>query len=385
VKLRKTLLLYKRHTEACSVHETRVPESRKRFWMECDCLIWIVGRTPAGDVVPRQSTGCTTLREAEAVQTSLLAESRRKDGASIEACIEKYLASRQHELAEKTYGQHELLLGRLKTFAESRGAVLMNDLTVDLLETFKVEGLPGLADTSKGTAVAKLRCFLRTAYRRGWIGEPLVEKVTPHRAVYEQKEPYTDAQVKLILDESLKLNGGTHGYAKHPKTFRLLLELMLETGMRVGDAIRFDPAALVKGKCLWVYSFVPQKSKRTEQPKLIEAYISDRLKTAIDACVWLSPNRPFAFGSSTNAAYLASEVYYRMQTIGERCGVTDCRPHRMRDTFAVRKLLSGFQLDDVSRLLGHSSVKITELYYAKWTRTRKDRLETLVAESLMNA
>jgi integrase len=127
------------------------------------------------------------------------------------------------------------LLGRLKTFAESRGAMLMHDLTVDLLETFKVEGLPGLADTSKGTAVAKLRCFLRAAYRRSWISEPLVEKVTPHRAVYEQKEPYSDAQVKRILDESLKLNGGTHDYAKHPKTFRLLLELMLETSMRVGE------------------------------------------------------------------------------------------------------------------------------------------------------
>jgi hypothetical protein len=25
-----------------------------------------------------------------------------------------------------------------------------------------------------------------------------------------------------ILNEALKLNGGTHAYAKHPKTFRLL-------------------------------------------------------------------------------------------------------------------------------------------------------------------
>jgi len=64
----------------------------------------------------------------------------------------------------------------------------MRNLTVDLLETFKTEGFPaGMADTSKATAVAKLRCFLRTAYRRDWITESLMDKVTAHRALYEQR------------------------------------------------------------------------------------------------------------------------------------------------------------------------------------------------------
>lgn len=160
---------------------------------------------------------------------------------------------------------------------------------------------------------------------------------------------------------------------------------MLETGMRVGDAIRFDPALLIKGEHLWIYTYIPQKKKKTDKSKPLEAYLNDRLKTAIDTCHWLSPKRPFFYGASKNPAYLANEVYSGMQTIGKRCGVEDCRPHRLRDTFAVRKLLGGFQLDDVSRLLGHSSVKVTEMYYAKWVHARKRRLERLLAESLMNA
>jgi integrase len=235
------------------------------------------------------------------------------------------------------------------------------------LETSKTDGLPEtMANTSKATSVAKLRCFLRAAYRRDWIKESLVEKVTAHRAVYEQKNPFTDQEIDLILAEALNLTGGTHGYAKHPETFRLLLELMLETGMRVGDAIRFDPATVTKGDYIWIYSFIPQKTKRIDQPKRIEAYLSDRLKTAIDQCEWLSPKRPFLYGAFRNQSYLPGEVYYRMKAIGERCGVADCRPHRLRDSFAVKKLLRGFQLDDVSRLLGHSSVKVTEAYNAKW-------------------
>jgi hypothetical protein len=50
----------------------------------------------------------------------------------------------------------------------------------------------------------------------------------------------------------------------------------------------------------------------------------------------------------------------------------------------VRALLRGMQLEDVSRLLGHASVKVTETYDAKWIGSRKRRLERLVAESLVD-
>ncbi len=382
-----SLVLYKRHAPSCAVHKTKLPTEAQRYWFECECPIWIVGRTPDGAVVPRQSTGCYSLKEAEAVRARLAPQTVGEvHPHTIRACVEKYLQSRKHELSDKTLGHHRLLLERLSQYCETRRKPNMRDLTVDLLENFKVDGLPeGMKGTSKATAVAKLRCFLRAAHRRGWITEALVDKVTTYRATYEQKEPYTDEEVERILAEALKMNGGTHGYAGHPKTFRLLLELMLETGMRVGDAVRFDPSALVKGEHLWIYSYSPQKSKRADRRITLEAYISERLKKAIDDCEWLSPAKPFYFGSSKNPAYLANEVYERMQTIGSRCEVPDCRPHRLRDTFAVRKLLAGFTLDDVSRLLGHSSVKVTELYYARWTSSRTRRLEGLIAKSIVNA
>jgi integrase len=380
------LTLYRRHSAACDVHKTGLSARAKRFFMDCECPIWMYGRTETA-IVPRQSTGTTDMAVAGALRDSLAAQGKDEKihGLRIGDCTEKYLASRKHELGGKAYGQHELLLERLKTYCERRGMFFIREITVDLLETFKVDGLPDLADTSKSTAVAKLRCFLKAAFRRGWIAEALALRVTPHRAVYDQKEPYTDDEVQKILAEAGKLNGGTHGYAKHPKTFRLLLELMLETGMRVGDAIRFDAKSLVQGERLWIYTYVPQKQKKTDKPKSVEAYVSPKLKTAIDGCEWLSPKLPFSYGASRNQYYLANQVYYRMQTIGVRCGIADCRPHRLRDTFAVRALLRGVPLEDVSRLLAHSSVQITETYYAKWVDSRKRRLERLVAESLVDA
>jgi integrase/recombinase XerD len=380
------IILYRRHLKTCAVHKTKLKPREKRHFSNCECPIWMYGRT-AKLLVPRQTTGTSNMTEAEAIRDARTAEGKdeKVHGPRINDCAKKYLESREHELGEKSYGQYELLLQRLQDYAAKKGAYFMRELTVDLLETFKVEGLPEIADTSKAKAVEKLRAFLKDAYRREWISEPLVERVKPHRATYTQKEPYTEEETTKILAEALKLTGGTHGYATQPKTFRLLLELMLETGMRVGDATQFNPAHLAKGKELWIYHFQMQKQKRTERPRPMEAFITARLKKAIDRCNWLSKDRPFVFGTSLNPSHLGQEVYERMKAIGERCGVPDCRPHRLRDTFAVRKLTNGVALDDVSRLLGHSSVKVTEMYYAKWVGARKQRLESIVAASLREA
>jgi len=48
---------------------------------------------------------------------------------------------------------------------------------VDLLENYKVDGLPDdMANTTKQIVVAKVRCFLRTAFRRGWIEKALARR-----------------------------------------------------------------------------------------------------------------------------------------------------------------------------------------------------------------
>lgn len=52
--------------------------------------------------------------------------------------------------------------------------------------------------------------------------------------------------------------------------------------------------------------------------------------------------------------------------------------HRLRDTFAVDLLQKGVPLKEVSKLLGHESIKTTERHYSKWMKGRQDRLDMLV-------
>ena len=177
--------------------------------MDCQCPIWIYGRTRDA-LVPRQSTGTRDLAVAEAQRQSLLKEGEDSvaHGPRVDDCVERFLQSHQSKLGEKMVGAYRFQLERLRTYCAGRGVFYMRDLSIDLLEDFKVKGLlKDMADTSRGPVTAKLRCFLRVAFRRGWTPRPLAEGVTPHTAPPEQKEPCSDEELKKILDEALKLNG----------------------------------------------------------------------------------------------------------------------------------------------------------------------------------
>jgi hypothetical protein len=52
-----------------------------------------------------------------------------------------------------------------------------------------------------------------------------------------------------------------------------------------------------------------------------------------------------------------------------------------RDTFAVELLLAGVPMDQVSLLLGHTSIKTTERHYAPFVKARQLQLQ----ESVRNA
>jgi len=62
-------------------------------------------------------------------------------------------------------------------------------------------------------------------------------------------------------------------------------------------------------------------------------------------------------------------------------GIPDEHAHRFRDTFAVELLLAGVSLEQVSVLLGHKSIRVTERHYAPWVRARQEQMEAHLKRS----
>lgn len=48
--------------------------------------------------------------------------------------------------------------------------------------------------------------------------------------------------------------------------------------------------------------------------------------------------------------------------------ITGGHPHRFRDMFSVSLLLKGASIEIVFKLLGHSSIRMTERHYSPWVK-----------------
>jgi site-specific recombinase XerD len=349
--------------------------------------------TAKGEFVPRQSTGLRDWAAGEAYLASLnnqiAQEIQDGDGITIADACKQFTDGHEEFASARVISQHKLVLDRFQTYANAQGVRLAAKITYDLCKNFQTYGFEaGIGDNTKSAYISKFKVFLGEAFTRTWIKENIADRLKNTTQQYDAGEPYSDEELSLILANAEKLNGGTTGYASNGKTFRLLLEFMLKTGLRVSDAVRFDPSACFKSKTgLWKYHYQPVKQRKDKKKKTAVTFLADNFKQAIDKAAWFSKKLPFAYDtindtkSETDGKH-EQAVYERMQSIGNRCELDDCRPHRLRDSFAVQKLQKGMAIEDVSKLLAHASIKVTLDHYAKWTIGREDRLEELFMHTL---
>src|SRR5262249_41938988 len=66
---------------------------------------------------------------------------------------------------------------------------------------------------------------------------------------------------------------------------------------------------------------------------------------------------------------------FRIAKLRNADGTPKCsHSHMFRDTFAVELLLAGVPIDQVSVLLAHRSIKMTEKHYLPWVKARQKQL-----------
>ena len=143
--------------------------------------------------------------------------------------------------------------------------------------------------------------------------------------------------------------------------------LMLDTGMRLGECLMLSmeqldlheqaitiPSELSKSrKCRCVY--FSQKTARTLQRWL-------RFKDRYVESDYLFPTKE----SGMPISLRAFESNFRKYI--QRAGIKkDVSPHALRNNFAKRCLLAGMDIYTLSRILGHSSVTVTEKAYLDLT------------------
>lgn len=149
-----------------------------------------------------------------------------------------------------------------------------------------------------------------------------------------------------------------------------MILLLRYSGLRMQDAACLERSRLDRDK-LYLY----QQKTGTPVYCPLPAIVVQQLGAVASA-----RDRYFFYDATSQPESMVKSWDRVFKKVGETANpvVPHCHPHRFRDTFAGSLLLKGVSLDGVSKLLGHSSIKITERHYAPWVKARQDPLESEV-------
>jgi integrase len=92
----------------------------------------------------------------------------------------------------------------------------------------------------------------------------------------------------------------------------------------------------------------------------------------------------FFWTGNSRVVSVASFWPKRIAEVFKLAGIQNAHTRRFRDTFAVSLLEADVSIENVSRLLVHQSVRITEKHYSPWVKTRQDALDKAVEKALLS-
>ena len=155
---------------------------------------------------------------------------------------------------------------------------------------------------------------------------------------------------------------------------RALTEVMRWSGLRIRDAVTLEKNRLARDANTGMWSVIVYQ-KKTGDPvycpippdvaeMLLNVPASQKGNTNETYFFWTGQGHAKTIVTNWQRSY---GKLFKLANLKEPDGMLKrCHPHMFRDTFAVESLLSGMRLEEVSMILGHSSVKITERHYMPW-------------------
>jgi integrase/recombinase XerD len=181
--------------------------------------------------------------------------------------------------------------------------------------------------------------------------------------------PLEEEEVKALLEAAeftrTAATNGRKPFKMHRKTaFRdsALILVLLDTGVRAGEAGRLNigDVDLEAGEILITpYGSSQRKTKSRVLPigratrKALWRYLTNRPDTDKDDPLFLSEN---------GRRLEHDAIRHLLVGLGEKAGVKNCHPHRLRHTFAIEFLRNGGDVFTLQMLLGHSSLKMVQTY-----------------------
>jgi integrase/recombinase XerD len=331
-------------------------------------------------------TPVTTSTETPAVPSHEV-RSKPRPRVTVAQAVDAYLADAVSRSVEASTLKKLETIFRKQFLAWTRvqGFDYLDELDLDALLNFRNTWEDGpLAKQKKQSRVIG---FFWACVRRRYLTENPAIGLGKIKVVQVPTDYFPPDEFERIMAATYIRRGERGGgdVKANQARLRIMTLLMRWSGLRIRDAVTLERHRL-HGDSLMLY----QAKTGTPVYVPLPPHVVELLE---DVPPGPKPNPRYFFwsgnGDPKSAVADWQRSYRRLfksadirTADGER---KRCHPHMFRDTFAVEMLLAGVPIDQVSLLLGHASVKITEKSYAPFVKARQIQLQESVRNAWMAA
>ena len=287
-------------------------------------------------------------------------------GPTLIEYLEGYISNNPDQVSFGTMNAYRTLLFNLKGFGTK---LRVNELDIKFLTGFqKYMTNSGKQVNAAATNLAKLRKLLGYAYK-----DKLIDEIPFGRYSFQIKRDRT-SKSKYLNDEEISQILNFNPETKSELVVMSIVRFKLHLGLRIGDVLTLRKSDFIVEKENGVYTYRCIKMTRKTN-KGINILLTKQATAELLANDFAAKKRnDLVFPMLNDSDFRDEETLYKaigaktayinkvIKEIATSVGVKHFSSHTLRHSFGTTLINKGVPLTSISKLMGHSSIKTTEIY-----------------------
>lgn len=351
--------VYTRHTPGCQ-------HRANRFSRRCNCRKWLAIVGADKRISAKTRSWEQAEKRAKEMEGGVLPAA---DG--IRKSVAAYLADKAQQNVSRNFARKlQRELADFSAWCDSKALLAMPEVTLHALERHRQtwNGSP----ITRRKRQERLRSFFAYCQRHGWVKENVARHLSIIKVQMPPTLPLTREQFEAVMQAVESYDPMAPDREWRRQRARAMLLLLRWSGLRIGDAARLERSALTDRGALRLYT-----------QKTGEGVYVPLPPQAVTALREIQNENPrYFFWNGRSALDSPGKRWWStLKKIFRAAGIANAHPHQLRDMFSVELLLAGVPIEQVSILLGHASIRVTQKSYAPWVKARQEQLEESVRKA----